>query len=492
MVRAGSKLTLNREWVVGKRIGKGGFGSVYAVTSEGEEAAAKLVPKDPGADRELLFVDLREIRNVVPIIDSGETAKEWVLVMPRAERSLREYLEARGEGLDLEEAISILTDVAVALADLDGKVVHRDLKPENILLLGSAWCLGDFGISRYAEATTAPDTRKFSLTREYAAPERWRAERATSATDVYSFGIMAHEMLAGARPFPGPSTEEYRDQHLHSDPPRLTGVTTPLASLIAECLYKAPGARPTPENVARRLEDAAAPPRSGGLAKLREAHEEEVARRAEKARRESESRTEEAKRRELADSAGKAFVRIGDALRDSILEAAPAAQQQEGRGGWSLRLGPASLSLAGPERTPQDPWHWDAPPFTVICHAGLDLRIPRDRYGYEGRSHSLWFCDAQNAGEFAWFETAFMLTPLRAARARQDPFGLDPGEAAAKALWTGMAEYQVAWPFTRPSLEDLDEFIDRWAGWFAAAARGELNHPSTIPERPPGGSWRRG
>jgi serine/threonine protein kinase len=48
-------------------------------------------------------------------------------------------------------------DVAVALVDLAGKVVHRDLKPENVLLLNGTWCLADFGISRYAEATTAPE-----------------------------------------------------------------------------------------------------------------------------------------------------------------------------------------------------------------------------------------------------------------------------------------------------------------------------------------------
>jgi eukaryotic-like serine/threonine-protein kinase len=55
---------------------------------------------------------------------------------------------------------------------------------------------------------------------------------------------------------------------------------------------------------------------------------------------------------------------------------------------------------------------------------------------------------------------------------RQDPFALSPGEEAAKAVWTGMAEYQVAWPFTRPPLEELGDFIDRRAGWFADAAAG--------------------
>jgi serine/threonine-protein kinase len=59
---------LSSEWVFGEVIRAGGFGRVYAVTSDGEDAVAKLVPKDPGADRELLFVNLGDIRNVVPII----------------------------------------------------------------------------------------------------------------------------------------------------------------------------------------------------------------------------------------------------------------------------------------------------------------------------------------------------------------------------------------------------------------------------------------
>src|SRR6266487_883836 len=224
----GSQLELSRTWVVGDRVGGGGFGQVYQVKSGEEEAAAKLIPKAPGADRELLFVNLADVRNVVPIIDSGEHEDYWVLVMPLAEMSLREHLDRSGRLLAVPDAIEALKDICEALADLDGRVVHRDLKPENVLRLDGRWCLADFGISRYAEATTAPDTQKFALSPPYAAPERWRAERASAATDVYSLGIIAYEMLAGSRPFPGPSVEEYREQHLHADPAPLAEVPTPL------------------------------------------------------------------------------------------------------------------------------------------------------------------------------------------------------------------------------------------------------------------------
>jgi len=70
----GTDLDFATRWTVGDQINAGGFGRVFAATAQGREpAVAKFVPKSPGADRELLFGDdLAGVRNVVPIIDSGE------------------------------------------------------------------------------------------------------------------------------------------------------------------------------------------------------------------------------------------------------------------------------------------------------------------------------------------------------------------------------------------------------------------------------------
>src|SRR3990172_4570787 len=150
-----------------------GFGAIYLATAEdGTSGVVKLIPKRPGAEREMLFEDLAGVPNVVPIIDSVETPDAWVIAMPRAERSLRAELEAAGDQLTVETALPILIDIARALAELDGRVVHRDLKPENVLRLDGAWCLADFGIARYAEASTAPETWKGAFSAPYAAPER--------------------------------------------------------------------------------------------------------------------------------------------------------------------------------------------------------------------------------------------------------------------------------------------------------------------------------
>ena len=84
-----------------------------------------------------------------------------------------------------------------------------------------------------------------------------------------------------------------------------------------------------------------------------------------------------------------------------------------------------------------------------------------------------------------------MFSPFLARSSRQDPFAFATGIELAKALWTGGAEWQAAWPFTPLTADKIDEFIERWVDWFATAAQGQLQHPSTMPERPPQKSWRR-
>jgi serine/threonine-protein kinase len=483
-----------QRWTLGTRIGDpSGFGQVFLATADdGTDGVVKLVPKDPGADRELLFVNLAGTPNVVPIIDSGDTRAHWALAMPRAERSLRAELESAGGPLPVADAIPILTDVATALAALSGEVVHRDLKPENVLLLDGSWSLADFGIARYAEATTASNTWKDAWSAPYAAPERWQHRRAVSATDVYSLGVMAYEMLAGAWPFPGPARADFRDQHLRDDPTALTGVPMSLAGIVTECLFKDPGARPTAANVLARLARVSAPP-SGGAAALQAANAAAQSVRARELAEGSAAADAEDRRAALLPAARSSFSTIASALRDAVIENAPAAVMDPGTrpDDWSFRLGRATLGIDPPSQTSTAPWgHW-APSFEVISHAAIAVTFPQDEWGYGGRSHSLWYCDAQRAGVFRWYETAFMVMALIAKRFVVDPKHFDPGEEAGKALRSGMNEWQVAWPFTPIDQGDGDEFVERWIEWFGLAATSALRHPSNMPERDPNGSWRR-
>src|SRR6266702_1596678 len=130
-----SSIELQRKWNLGSEIANGGFGGIYEAQDEnGSLAVIKLVPKAPGASRELLFEPVSGHPNIIPIWDSGEWEHYYALVMPRAEKSLRQHLNETEWKLTTDESLGILIDVAEALAGLEPDVVHRDLKPENILL----------------------------------------------------------------------------------------------------------------------------------------------------------------------------------------------------------------------------------------------------------------------------------------------------------------------------------------------------------------------
>ena len=487
-----------RQWKFGPRIGQGGFGEVRIAESADCDGpvVAKFVRKAPGAERELLFVDLGNACNVVPIIDWGETDSAWVIVMPQAEKSLRQHLIDANGPLDVPNVVAIMTDIAIALVDInENGIVHRDIKPENILYLKGKWRLADFGISRYADATTAPETRKYALSPPYAAPERWRDERATAASDIYSLGVIAHELLTNSLPFGGPELHNFRKQHLHDDYAGLQVPSIALEALIDECLYKAPTARPTPANLARRLERVEEPAPSSGLVRLRKAHRAEVARISEEERRKSEELSEACRRSALIDAAGRRLVRIANTLKESIMNEAPSLtpdiSERKLDSGWRMRMGDAMISFSRFYETEPDPWKAYKPAFSVLAHAELGIDIPPQRDGYEGRRHSLWFCDAQEESTYQWFETAFYYNFFINKACRYQPFALRPGEEAGKALSLGITGLKVSRPFTLLDESNLAIFIDRWAGWLADASENKSRKIGSVQELSTEGSWRR-
>lgn len=482
----------NATWVIGAPLpdGQGGFGQVFDVIGpDGRAAVAKLVAKDPGAERELLFGDstvAMQYRNVIPVLDKGEHENHWVLVMPKADRSLFAHLADAGGPLEMAEAVEVLTDIVTALSDLDGHVVHRDLKPANVLRLNGKWCLADFGIARYAEDATGINTRKYSLTRPYAAPEQWRLERATSATDIYAFGVIAFELLSGGRPFGGP---DFRSQHLNEPAPALGGGTPALRSLVEECLWKPPAMRPKAANVLQRLANATRTPSTVGESRLAQVNQAESERLAQDHAAESEGQERERERTEMYAVAATSFDSVITPLRAAVETHAPLAQfepaQRHPPMTFVANLGAGRMGVSVP--TKLESW---SGPFDVIAYASVSVIMEGGAPGYKGRSHSIWFCDAQKAGRYAWYEVAFMESPLTGGSRAVAPYSRTPDEGSI-ALGGVMGTEQLGWPFTEIDRSDPTDFVDRWTGWFADAANRRLQRPSTMPERATGGSWRR-
>jgi serine/threonine-protein kinase len=357
-----------------------------------------------------------------------------------------------------------------------------------VLFLEGKWCLADFGISRYAEATTAVDTRKYSKTPAYAAPEQWNEERATSATDVYAFGVMAYEITAGQRPFRGPEVHDFREQHRTATPERLVLGTNRLRNIVEECLSKVPAQRPGPANLLARLQKAREEPKSQAVSRLAAQNLRIVQERTQASAEAEAIRQATEHRARLAVDGIRTFDVFSEPLLQHIESDAPMARVERGTRSGAMafvaELDGAEFGVSAPVQSPE----WTGP-FDVVAHASIFVH-PKQRHGsWDGRSHSLWFCDAFEQGRFAWCEMAFMNSPLTGAGSQIDPYSREPrGASVAFSNVTGTM--QLAWPVSELDRDEPEEFIERWIGWFADAVEGRLVRPSTMPERNDDGRWR--
>jgi len=189
----------------------------------------------------------------------------------------------------------------------------------------------------------------------------------------------------------------------------------------------------------------------------------------------------------LFEAASSLFVPIVERLLERIHTNAPDSQVSDQHSPWVVRFNDAELYVAPIERATES-----ETPFTVIAVSHVRLQTQRSSRGYRGRSHSLWYCDAQEKNAFRWYETAFMHSPLIGRSSSINPFALAPNESGAQvSLSPVMGTVQLAWPFTPFDQGDQERFMEQWIGWFADAAEGNLRYPSSMPERNPHGSWRR-
>lgn len=249
-------------------LGRGGMGEVYRAsdTSQGGRVVAlKVLTPALSGDPQFAARFRREAEiaarlsdpHVVPIHRYGEIDGRLFLDMRLIDGHDVAAALADGAALDPERAVAILEQVAGALdaAHADG-LVHRDVKPANILLAEPgagrpelAYLL-DFGIARATDPgsrTALTRTGAVIGTLAYMAPERFLAREAGPASDVYSLACVLHEMLTGARPYPGTGFEVQVAGHVHQPPPRpsalRSGLPAALDAVVAGGMAKDPAAR---------------------------------------------------------------------------------------------------------------------------------------------------------------------------------------------------------------------------------------------------------
>ncbi|RDI95081.1 serine/threonine protein kinase [Meiothermus sp. QL-1] len=158
--------------------------------------------------------------------------------------------------LGREEALECLTQIAQALLYLHERgIVHQDVKPSNIFVEGNRFRLGDFGVARTREN---PRPLERAGSPFYMAPELFAGEAATPASDAYSFGVMAFELLVGKRPFVGETLEELGYAHLHRLPPP-TGLPPHLDRIVRNLLVKDSATRATLKAFLQIVQKASSP-----------------------------------------------------------------------------------------------------------------------------------------------------------------------------------------------------------------------------------------
>jgi tetratricopeptide (TPR) repeat protein/tRNA A-37 threonylcarbamoyl transferase component Bud32/TolB-like protein len=267
-----------------RELGGGGMSRVFLATEHalGRQVVIKVLPPSlaEGVSSARFTQEIRvaarlQHPHIVPLLNAGEALGVPWFAMPFVEgESLRSRLNRSGE-LPVSDVLRVLREIAGALAYAHGRgVVHRDVKPENILLSGGTAMVSDFGVAKaLADSGDSNATGLTSLgvalgTPAYMAPEQGMADpRMDQRADVYAFGVVAYELLAGRTPFQGRSPQATLAAHVTESPEpieRLRAATpAALASLVMQCLAKSPADRPQSAQELVHAIDAVMTPSTG-------------------------------------------------------------------------------------------------------------------------------------------------------------------------------------------------------------------------------------
>ena len=264
-LRAQLQQSLGGAYTLGRELGGGGMSRVFLADEPrlGRRVVVKVLAPELAAglsverfEREIRLAGSLQQANIVPVLVAGEVGGLPYYTMPYVDgESLRARLAAGP--LSILDAVGILRDVARALAHAHRQgIVHRDIKPDNVLLSEGAAVVTDFGIAKALAAAKTGDSRAMvtqtgmSLgTPAYMAPEQAAGDlSADHRADLYAFGCMAYELLAGRPPFHGLSPHRVLAAHL-TDRPRDVRELRPdvppaLAELVMRCLEKEVADRP--------------------------------------------------------------------------------------------------------------------------------------------------------------------------------------------------------------------------------------------------------
>ncbi len=463
---------------------RGGFGQVFVGrTASGDEVAVKKlhVSAADAAHRELRITEElkgRSFSHVIPFIDSGEDADsgDYFVVMTKAERSLQSAVD-NGMALDVSNAASVLLQIATGLLEVDD-LVHRDLKPDNVLLHDGKWKVADFGIARFVEEATASNTLRECLSPYYAAPEQWRSERATHATDIYALGCIGFFLLTRKPPF----VTDPQAEHLQAAIPAFACPDSRLLALIKMTLRKNPATRPSLTRAVEFLNAIVAKPqtqRTGDPYSQLAEVSAEVAEyeQQEQAQKEAERRTKKT-RDQLAKDAFEILKDNVERLWGKIHATAPNAERHTGleRNGFACSIGPAVLTVD---------FNYSTEALSVgrFQRSGWDvITVARIIVIQKGKSYSwsasLWYAKLSESSEYRWYEVSYFWLSSNAFLMPSAANNTDEADMAASK---GMHVLNIAFGPAEIDDEMESEFHERWIWLLSMAAKGRLAPLRQLP-----------
>ncbi|MEJ8839096.1 serine/threonine-protein kinase [Ramlibacter sp. AN1133] len=225
-----------------RQVGRGRHAAAWLAWDAGAdcEVVLKLQPAGDGSlMREYAVAQRLASPHIVQVFGCGEAhGCGWLAMEHLPGGNLRRLI---GQGNTAQEALVLLRQAAEAVAQLHRQeLVHRDVKPDNLLLRATGeLVLADFGLVTPCGALD-PRAQPGAVvgTPRYVAPEQLQGAGAAPAADVYSLGVLLHEMLCGCPPFSGETLMEVLSQHLVAPPPRLPADIAPLQPLLDRMLAK--------------------------------------------------------------------------------------------------------------------------------------------------------------------------------------------------------------------------------------------------------------
>ncbi len=248
------------------KLGEGGMGEVWRARDVrlNRFVALKTLPADIAGDANRRARFEQEARalaalnhpNIVAVYDAGQDNGQAYMVSELVEgESLRAILQ-RGR-MPPRKAVDAAIQIADALAAAHSAgIVHRDLKPENVMVArdGRVKVL-DFGLAKQTLPAPGENTPTVALSQPgmvmgtvgYMSPEQVRGEALDHRSDIFSFGCVLYEMIAGKRAFEASSSVETMHAILHNEPsepdPNEAPMPPALESIVRRCLEKSPAQR---------------------------------------------------------------------------------------------------------------------------------------------------------------------------------------------------------------------------------------------------------